>query len=86
MAKTFGNLKSNKLDMLDKLTMGKFAGCRICDIIADDFEYLIWLNKQGFVNFTTPVMTDLLARAGFKEAEEHYKNEVEPWESEDVPL
>ena len=55
MAKTFGNLKSNKLDMLDKLTMGKFAGCRICDIIADDFEYLIWLNKQGFVNFTTEI-------------------------------
>ena len=55
MAKTFGSLKSNRLDMLDKLTMGKFAGCRICDIIADDFEYLIWLNKQGFVNFTTEI-------------------------------
>jgi hypothetical protein len=46
MAKTFGSLKSNKLDMMDKLTIGKFAGCRICDIIADDFEYLIWLNKK----------------------------------------
>jgi uncharacterized protein (DUF3820 family) len=86
MAKTFGNLKSNKLDMLDKLTMGKFAGCRICDIIADDFEYLIWLNKQGFANFTTPVMTDLLARSGFKEAEEYYQNEVAPWKDEDVPF
>lgn len=86
MAKTFGNLKSNKLDMLDKLTIGKFAGCRICDIIADDFEYLIWLNKQGFVNFTTPVVADLLARAGFKEAEEYYQNEVAPWKDEDVPL
>jgi hypothetical protein len=31
-------------------------------------------------------MTDLLSRAGFKETEEHYKNEIEPWESEDVPL
>ena len=36
-------LISTKLDMLDKLTIGKFAGFRICDIIADDFEYLIWL-------------------------------------------
>lgn len=72
--------------MMDKLTIGKFAGCRICDIIADDFEYLIWLNKQGFVNFTTPVITDLLARAGFKEAEEHYQNEIAPWTDEDVPL
>ena len=86
MAKTFGSLKSTKLDMMDKLTMGKFAGCRICDIIQEDFEYLIWLNKQGFANFTAPVMSDLLARAGFREAEEHYKNEVEPWEGEDVPL
>ena len=86
MAKNFGSLKSTKLDMLDKLTVGKFADCRICDIIQDDFEYLIWLNKQGFVQFTAPVMSDMLSRAGFKEAEEHYKNEVEPWESEDVPL
>jgi hypothetical protein len=86
MAKTFGSLKSNKLDMLDKLTMGKFADCRICDIIEDNFEYLIWLNKQGFVNFTAPVMSDLLSRAGFKEAEEHYKNEIQPWEDEDVPF
>jgi hypothetical protein len=86
MAKSFGSLKSTKLDMLDKLTIGKFAGCRICDIIADDFEYLIWLNKNGFVNFTTPVMTDLLARAGFKEAEEYYQNEIAPWKDEDVPF
>ena len=86
MAKTFGSLKSNKLDMLDKLTMGKFADCRICDIIEDNFEYLIWLNKQGFANFTAPVMTDLLSRAGFREAEQHYKNEIEPWENEDVPF
>ena len=86
MAKSFGNLKSTKLDMLDKLTVGKFAGCRVCDIIADDFEYLIWLNKQGFANFTALVMSDLLSRAGFKEAEEYYKNEVEPWKDEDVPF
>ena len=86
MAKTFGSLKSTKLDMMDKLTMGKFAGCRICDIIQEDFEYLIWLNKQGFANFTSPVMSDLLARAGFREAEETYKNEIEPWEGEDVPI
>ena len=86
MAKTFGSLKSNKLDMLDKLTMGKFADCRICDIIEDNFEYLIWLNKQGFVNFTAPVMSDLLFRAGFKEAEEYYQNEIAPWKDEDVPF
>jgi uncharacterized protein (DUF3820 family) len=86
MAKTFGSLKSNKLDMMDKLTVGKFAGCRICDIIADDFEYLIWLNKNGFVNFTAPVMSDLLSRAGFKEAEEYYQNEIAPWKDEDVPF
>lgn len=86
MAKTFGSLKSNKLDMMDKLTIGKFAGCRICDIISDDFEYLIWLNKNGFVNFTTPVMKDLLARAGFKEAEEYYNNEIAPWKEDDVPF
>jgi hypothetical protein len=86
MAKTFGSLKSNKLDMMDKLTIGRFAGCRICDIIAEDFTYLIWLNKNGYVNFTTPVITDLLARAGFKEAEEYYQNEIAPWKDEDVPF
>jgi hypothetical protein len=86
MAKTFGNLKSTKLDMLDRLTMGRFANCRICDIIEEDFEYLIWLNKNGYVNFTAPVMSDLLARAGFKEAEEYYHNEIAPWKDDDVPF
>ena len=86
MAKTFGNLKSTKLDMLDRLTMGRFANCRICDIIEEDFEYLIWLNKNGYVNFTAPVMSDLLARAGFKEAEEYYQNEIAPWKDDDVPF
>jgi len=86
MAKSFGSIKSTKLGMMDKLTIGKFANCRVCDIIADDFEYLIWLNKQGFVNFTAPVMSDLLSRAGFKEAEEHYQNEIAPWKDTDVPF
>jgi hypothetical protein len=31
-------------------------------------------------------MADLLARAGFKEAEEYYQNEIAPWKDEDVPF
>jgi hypothetical protein len=31
-------------------------------------------------------MADLLSLAGFKEVEQHYKNEIEPWENKDVPF
>lgn len=86
MAKSFGSLKSSQLELTDTLTFGKFATCRICDIIDDDFEYLIWLNKSGLVQYAKPVVEKLRVLSGFKEATEHYTNEIEPWESEDVPF
>lgn len=49
--------------MLDKLTFGKLKDCRVCDVIQDHYEYLIWCEKQGFAKYTKEV-TDLILEQG----------------------
>jgi len=63
MALNFKNLKDPKLGLTDKLQFGKFKDCRLCDIIEDHYEYLIWVEKQGFVKFQQEV-TDLILEQG----------------------
>lgn len=55
MAKAFTQLKDPKLSLTDKLTFGKLKDCRVCDVIEDHLEYLIWCEKQGFVKFNQEV-------------------------------
>ena len=86
MAIAFGRLNKNQLAPTDKLQIGKFRGCRICDIWDEDFEYLVWLHKQGLVQYSPETTLGLLNRAGFSAAEEHYKNEIAPYLDEDVPF
>lgn len=66
MALNFRNLKDPKLGLLDKLTFGKFKDCRLCDIIEDHYEYLIWAETQGYVKFQQDVTNLILEQAHFE--------------------
>lgn len=88
MAKTFSKLKSPLLGLTDLLTFGKLNGCRVCDVIEDQYEYLIWAEKQGLVKFQQNVIAKIKKQAGFEDEKRHYEEEVQPWldELEDIPF
>lgn len=79
MAIQFKNLKSPVLGMTDKIVAGKLAGCRVCDVIQDHYEYLIWADKAGLLKFQKIVVETLQEHAGFKAQQRHYEEEVKPW-------
>ena len=87
MALAFKNVKSTVLDMTDKITVGKLQGCRVCDVIEDQYEYLIWADKSGLMKFTKIVIETIQEHAGFKNQQRHYEEEVKPWmETEEPPV
>ena len=63
---SFSKLKDPKLQLTDKLTFGKFKDCRLCDIIEDHHEYLIWAEKQGFMKYSQEVTDVILEQAHFE--------------------
>lgn len=65
MAKSFSNLKDPKLGLTDKLTFGKFKDCRICDLIEDQYDYLIWIEKEGYVKYQQIVVETIQETANF---------------------
>lgn len=74
MAKSFNKLKDPRLALTDQITFGKLKGCRVCDVIEDHYEYLIWCEKQGFVKFQEIVVETIQEVAGYKKwqpIEEH---------------
>jgi hypothetical protein len=79
MAISFKNIKSTVLDMTDKITVGKLQGCRVCDVVQDHYEYLIWADKQGFLKFTKIVIETIQEHAGYKAQQRHYEEEVAPY-------
>ncbi len=85
MAKSFKQLKSPLLGLQDKLGVGKLAGCRICDVVDDEYDYLIWLEKSGYVKYASETIKKIQEVAGFQAEQEHYQNEIEPWLDQDVP-
>lgn len=66
MAISFTKLKDPKLSLTDKITFGKLKDCRVCDVIEDHYEYLIWCEKQGFVKFQQSVIEVIAETAHFK--------------------
>lgn len=89
MAIQFKNVRSTTLDMQDKIAVGKLQGCRVCDVIDDDYEYLIWADKSGLMKFTTTVVKAIQKRAGYQEQQRHYDEEIKPWidtDIDDVPF
>jgi len=71
--------------MEDKLTFGKFKDCRICDIINEDYEYLIFLEKGGYVKYNIDLTEKIKQIAGFELEKAHYEEEIAPY-LEDVPF
>lgn len=69
MAKSFSTLKDPKLGLLDKITFGKLKDCRVCDVVEDHYEYLIWAEKQGYVKFQQEVTDLILEQAHFEKWE-----------------
>jgi hypothetical protein len=79
MALQFNKLKNPKLGLTDTLTFGKLAGCRICDVAQDHYEYLIWAEKSGFVKFQPEVVQLIQEQANFAAWQINYEQEVKPW-------
>lgn len=82
MSLSFKNLKSPLLGLQDKLTFGKLKDCRICDVVQDHYEYLIWAEKQGLVKFQPIVIETIQEMASFARWEVHQAEEVDPYTKE----
>jgi uncharacterized protein (DUF3820 family) len=85
MAITFNKLKSPLLAPTDQISIGKFKGCRVCDVIEDNYEYLIWAEKQGFLKYSSETVEIIQEVAHFAKQKQHYTEEVEPY-LEDSPF
>lgn len=85
MSLSFKNLKSPVLNLEDKITVGKLQGCRVCDVIQDHYEYLIWADKAGILKFSKIVVETIQEHAGYKAQQRHYEEEIEPY-LKDIPV
>lgn len=79
----FKNLNKVTLDIQDKIPVGKFKDCRVCDIIVDEYEYLIWANRSGLLHLTKSVIAKIHQLAAFAEDKEFFDNEVAPYLKKD---
>ncbi len=86
MAKTFTSIKNPALQLTDQLPFGKFKGCRICDILEDDWEYLKWMKQNTSINFSRPVLDSITARFSAWADETHYNEEVAPYLNNDADI
>ena len=87
MSLQFRNLKSPLLNLEDKITVGKLSGCRVCDVVQDHYEYLIWADKAGIMKFSKIVVETIQEHAGYKAQQRHYEEEVAPWiEGQEPPV
>jgi len=85
MAVSFKKLKDPRLGLTDKITFGKLAGCRVCDVAQDHYEYLIWAEKSGFVKFQPEAVELIQEQASFARWQIHQDEEVKPWFEENEP-
>jgi len=84
MAKAFNTIKSPALGLMDKLPFGKYKDCRICDIVDEEYDYLIWLEKNTSLLYNNVLVEKLKALANFSNNERYYEEEVLPF-LDDVP-
>lgn len=82
MSLSFKTLKSPLLGLSDQITFGKFKGCRICDIVQDQYEYLIWAEKAGLVKYQPIVVETIQEMASFARWETHKAEEIDPYTKE----
>lgn len=86
MSIEFTKVKSTTLDLDSKIPIGKLTGCRVCDCIEDNSEYLLWASKAGYLSFTQAVKELLQQRANEIQQARHYSEEIQPWEDDDIPF
>ena len=84
MAIGFNKLRSPLLDLTDKITVGKLSGCRVCDVVQDHYEYLIWAEKSGLFKFTKVVTETIQEHAGYKAQQRFIEEEIKPWLEDDL--
>lgn len=84
MAKAFAQLKNPALAPTDQIPLGKLKGCRVCDVVSTEYDYLIWLDRNKYVTYTEDSIKLIKKHAGYAEAVRHYEEEVAPY-LEDVP-
>lgn len=84
MSITFSKLKSPILDLHSKITVGKLQGCRVCDVVQDHYEYLIWAEKSGLFKFTKIVTETIQEHAGYKAQQRFIEEEIKPWLENDL--
>jgi hypothetical protein len=85
MSKTFTKLKDPRLGLQDKLPIGKYKDCRICDVL-DDWEYLKWIHTNTSVKFQQPVLDKITAAWSSWADETHYNEEVAPYLENDADI
>lgn len=87
MSKPFKKV-SSEIGLNDTLMMGKFKGCRVCDIIEDDYEYLLWLDSNKMVKFSQEVLVKIQRLITERDADIDYMNEVVPYldDMDDLPF
>ena len=83
MAIPFNKIKSTVLNFTDIIQTGKLQGCRVCDVIDDEYEYLIWADKSKLLQFRPQVIEKIMKVAHFIDEERHYKEEIEPYLKQD---
>lgn len=84
MSITFSKLKSPLLDLDSRITVGKLQGCRVCDVVQDHYEYLIWAEKSGLFKFTKIVTETIQEHAGYKAQQRFIEEEIKPWLEDDL--
>ena len=84
MSLSFKSLKSPVLDLQDKILVGKLQGCRVCDVVQDHYEYLIWADKAGLMKFSKIVVETIQEMASFARWEQHIEEEVKPYLENDL--
>ena len=91
MSLSFSKLKTSALGLQDVLTFGKFKGCRICDIVQEQYEYLQWAEKALNLKYQPLLRETIEEMARQAKWKQHYEEEIEPYlrdtvEFDDLPF
>lgn len=82
MGKSFKSVKDTGLDEFDVLPFGKLKGCRIHDLINEDYEYLIWLEKNTSIRYNKGLIEKIKAKCLANGWERYKREEVDPYKDD----
>ena len=63
MAIKFTKLQDSRLTLTDTIMTGKLAGSRICDVVNDYYEYLMWTETSGLLKYHQEVIVAIETQA-----------------------